>query len=668
MKKTQRNLLLAISRLLLALCPLSPAFGQEVPGKIAVDIQTTLNALLADEDTDGDKKITIDDAHLVGSEQGDKRFWMRTVENQVFEVSGTYYLSNLLQELKLAEAEAAPDGTAQLAAARIFEPPVDRLSRSIKELFWSGLTRRVDEEGLQTILADEKTNTIDGMRYVYVPASDQTAFDYFTGVAQRHPEWRMKVVRLPRNISAPYVRNLDGRHGILSLALVPRPGGGYEGLPFVVPGGRFNEMYGWDSYFIALGLLHDGRTELAKAMVDNFVHEITHYGAILNANRTYYLTRSQPPFLTSMALAVYQHLPREAASKAWLQGVLAAAIQEYRTVWMNPDRLTKIGLSRYFDSGFGAPPEVEPGHFDVVFAAHAKKHGMAAGEFEAAYRAGRLKEPELDAYFVHDRAMRESGHDTSYRLEGRCANLVTVDLNSLLYKIERDIAKIIEEEFAGVLKFGKGRAERSADWRKAAERRRDLMNRHLWNAERGMFFDYDFVQKRQTAYESATTFYPLWAGAATPEQAERLVRSALPLFEMPGGLAGSTEASRGRITPEHPPRQWDFPNGWAPHQMLVWQGLINYGYNRIAQRLIYRWLYTITFNAANYNGTVPEKFDVATRSHQVFAEYGNVGTKFSYITREGFGWTNTSYQLGVSLLPQEWRDSLNRLIPPEWLF
>ncbi|RIK73827.1 trehalase [candidate division KSB1 bacterium] len=666
MKKTPHNLLLTTCHILLALCPLPHAFGQQPANKVSVNIRTTLEALMADEDTDGDKKITIDDAHIVGTERGDKRFRMQTADQHEYEVSGTYYLSNLLQELKLAEE--APGETAELAAARIFEPSVDRLSRSIKELFWSGLTRRVDEEGLQTILSDEKTNTIDGMRYVYVPASDKTAFDYFTGVAQRRPEWKMKVVRLPRKITAQYVRNLDGRHGILSLSIVPRQGGGYEGLPFVVPGGRFNEMYGWDSYFIALGLLLDGRIELAKAMVDNFVYEITHYGAILNANRTYYLTRSQPPFLTSMALAVYQHLPKEAASKAWLKGVLAAAIQEYRNVWMNPDRLTKIGLSRYFDSGFGAPPEVEPGHFDVVFAAYARKHGMATGEFETAYRAGKLKVPELDAYFVHDRAMRESGHDTSYRLEKLCANLVTVDLNSLLYKIERDIAKMIEEKFSGVLNFGKGWVERSADWRKAAEKRKILMNQYLWNAERDMFFDYDFVQNRQMNYESATTFYPLWAGVASKEQAESLVKNALPLLAMPGGIAGSTEASRGEITPEHPPRQWDYPNGWAPHQMLVWQGLINYGYERIAQRLVYRWLYTITFNAANYNGTVPEKFDVATRSHQVFAEYGNVGTKFSYITREGFGWTNTSYQLGISLLSQELRDNLNRLIPPEWIF
>jgi alpha,alpha-trehalase len=137
---------------------------------------------------------------------------------------------------------------------------------------------------------------------------------------------------------------------------------------------------------------------------------------------------------------------------------------------------------------------------------------------------------------------------------------------------------------------------------------------------------------------------------------------------MPGGIVSSTEESRGPITPEHPLRQWDYPHGWAPHQMIVWQGLINYGYERIAHRLIYRWLYTITLNASNYNGTVAEKYDVANRSHQVFAEYGNVGTKFSYITREGFGWTNASCQMGFSLLPQDLQEKLNGLIPPEWIF
>ncbi len=137
---------------------------------------------------------------------------------------------------------------------------------------------------------------------------------------------------------------------------------------------------------------------------------------------------------------------------------------------------------------------------------------------------------------------------------------------------------------------------------------------------------------------------------------------------MPGGIAGSTEKSRGPLSESRPARQWDYPNGWAPHQMLAWEGLINYGFDDIAYRLIYRWLYTITRNANDYNGTVPEKFDVVARSHHVFAEYGNVGTKFAYITREGFGWVNASYQVGLKRLPLESRRKLEQLIPPEWLF
>jgi alpha,alpha-trehalase len=183
-----------------------------------------------------------------------------------------------------------------------------------------------------------------------------------------------------------------------------------------------------------------------------------------------------------------------------------------------------------------------------------------------------------------------------------------------------------------------------------------------------MFFDYDFVAKKQTAYQSATTFYPLWAGMVTPRQAELLIEKALPLFEAPGGILAGTEASRGPISPERPQRQWDYPHGWAPHQMLIWQGLLNYGYQEEARRLAYRWLYMITRNAVDYNGTIPEKYDVVNRTHHVFAEYGNVGTQFDYITREGFGWMNASYQVGLTLLTEEQIANLKELIPPEWLF
>src|SRR4030067_3172413 len=100
--------------------------------------------------------------------------------------------------------------------------------------------------------------------------------------------------------------------------------------------------------------------------------------------------------------------------------------------------------------------------------------------------------------------------------------------------------------------------------------------------------------------------------------------------------------------------------------MLIWQALKNYGMDVVTERLAYRWLFTITLNATQYNGTIPEKFDVVNRTHEVFAEYGNVGTKFSYITREGFGWTNASYQVGLTYLSRELKEKLNSLIPPEW--
>ncbi len=624
---------------------------------VRVNVTKTLEDLLRDEDTDGDHKITINDSRIDGTDRGDKRFWLIASDSLRYEISGTYFLSNLLEELKLA----ADSGLqfASLRAERLFEKPSDRISRLIREIFWRGLTRRIDEENFLEIISDEKFKAADGYSYLYVPASDSFAVSTFEKIPLRHPDWKVRVERLPEKIVPQYVHDLAGRHGLLSLALDRSSG---RGIPFVVPGGRFNEMYGWDSYFIVLGLLQDGNVGLARSMVDNFVYEISYYGAVLNANRTYYLTRSQPPFLTSMILAVYDSLPKNSESQAWLERAARAAIREYTDVWMNSDRLTWTGLSRYFDSGAGPPPEVEPGHFREVFLRFALKHGMSEDAFARAYLAGEVRDAELDEYFVHDRCMRESGHDTSFRLEGCCADLVTVDLNSLLYRMELDIASIIRKLPD---KFRSGAAETPSAWEAKASWRKRLMNEYLWDEERGIFFDYNFVKKSRTGYVSATTLYPLWAGLASKQQASRVVKYALPRLTAPGGIVSSAEPSRG--SGEKPLRQWDYPYGWAPHQVLVWKGLQRYGYKSIAEDLAYRWLYTITVNAANFNGTVPEKFDVVTRSHQVFAEYGNVGTTFSYITREGFGWTNASYQLGRTILTKKRLSELNDLIPPEWL-
>jgi len=665
---------------LILLCLLLAVGQEEVSGQlssspqsaklISVDIQKTLDQLMAEEDTDGDKKITIEDNPVKGERRGDKRFWLIAIDEKRYEVIGTYYLSNLLQELKLAQDAGSEIG--QIDFQKVFEIPVHRISRSIREIYWDGLTRRIDKQNLALLLSDEKITT-GGMRYLYVPHSDSMAYEYFSELADQRPDLQLGVERLPAEISPQYVReNLEGKHGLLCLALKRTSDGDYVGVPFVVPGGRFNEMYGWDSYFEALGLLEDNRVDLAKAMVDNFVYQITHYGKILNANRTYFLTRSQPPFLTSMALAVYKHLPKNSEHNRWLKNVLGAAIEDYYGVWMNKDRLTETGLSRYYGSGIGPPPEVEEGHFDAIYEPYAAQHNLDVKTFEKKYKAGEIKVLELDEFFVHDRCVRESGHDTTYRWNwggDRCADFVTVDLNSLMYKIEVDLGRTIDTEFGGSLTRPDGSTETSSRWYERAEKRKRLINQYLWDEKHGMYFDYDFKKNEERhPFVSATTFYPLWAGLATQEQAERVVKNALPLLEEAGGIAGSSEESRGPLSGSRPARQWDYPNGWPPHQILIWRGLLNYGFDDVAHRLIYRWLYAVTRNASDYNGTVPEKLDVVKRSHQVFAEYGNVGTKFAYITKEGFGWMNASYQEGLSFLPPELRTYLNRLVPPEWIF
>jgi alpha,alpha-trehalase len=421
----------------------------------------------------------------------------------------------------------------------------------------------------------------------------------------------------------------------------------FRGLPFCVPGGRFNELYGWDSYMESLGLLVNDKVDLVKSMVRNFCFCIRHYGKILNANRTYYLCRSQPPFLTDMALRVYDRIKHEPGALEFLKIAILAAIKEYHEIWMSAPRLDPVsGLSRYRPNGLGVPPETEASHFMHVLEPYAKKYGMTFEEFVHAYNYEEVNEPELDEYFLHDRAVRESGHDTSYRLERVCASLATVDLNSLLYKYEQDIERCIRVFFGDKLavpaewlwKGAKlGHVETSATWDRRARRRRMFMDKYMWNEQEGMYFDYDTVKKQKTNYVSATTFWAMWANVPTPRQAMVMVPIALNKLEAFGGLVSGTEESRGPVGLKRPNRQWDFPYGWAPQQMLAWVGLQRYGYHEEAERLAYRWCYMVTKAFRDFNGVVVEKYDV-TRPidpHKVEAEYGNQGADFKGVPREG---------------------------------
>jgi alpha,alpha-trehalase len=617
-----------------------------------LNIEETLKNLLAQEDTDGDKKITIED-------KGQKAFNIISSEGIEYVVKGTYHLSNLLQELVMAKNEGSK--VAEIKLFHIEELPSIRISRLIKDYFWNGLTRTIDETGIENLMHDTKNASLasDKLR-IYIPFHDKMALQYYQKLENSFP---IEAIKLPTDISPAYVKTLNNKPGILSLKLEEQ-NSEIKGVPFVVPGGRFNEMYGWDSYFESVGLILDGKVDLAKAMADNFQYEIEHYGKILNANRSYYLNRTQPPFYSSLIREVYE----VTQDKNWLHDHLKTAIKEYQTVWMvQGKRLTETGLNRYLAGGLGMPPECEKGHFDAVLKPYADLLKMTLEDYISKYESGKISNEKVDAYFVHDRSVRESGHDTSYRIEGNCADLNLVELNALLYKYETDFAEIIASEFNNSFQID-SKNYTSDYWLKLAAERKQLIDKYLWNAKKGMYFDFDFVNQTQSEFVAATTFAPLWSKTASQAQAKAIVQNGIPLLKENGGIAGSTAESRGEISNNRPARQWDYPNGWAPHQMMIWRGFLNYGFIDELQDLVYRWLFMITKNAVDYNGTIPEKYDVVAATHKVFAEYGNVGTDFEYITQEGFGWMNASYQYGLSLLEKSLIKKLDALIPPDEIF
>ena len=617
--------------------------------KFVLPVQRTLEELLLQEDTDGDKKITKED-------DGPKCFEVISTENRPYEIKGTYFLSNFLQELALAKNKGLIE--VEIPLTKIEEAPTSRISRMIREVFWDDLTRTIDEEGLAKILNDDKAS--DEIQRIYVPFNDLKGRAYFESIQKKYPQ--LEVVVLPEQVTPEYVLAINKEPGILSLKLENG-----KGVPFVVPGGRFNEMYGWDSYFEGVGLLLDGRVDLAKAMVDNFCYQIENYGKILNANRSYYLTRTQPPFLSSFIREVYKADPT--IEKDWLAASLETAIKEYETVWMvDGKRRTQNGLNRFLADGIGIPPETEPGHFDEVLQVYARKHEIGLKEFEEKYSNRKIIDGSLDEYFVHDRSLRESGHDTSWRLDDVCADLNTVDLNALLFKYENDFAYLIKKYFDGEFLTSSGKRYDAGYWSERASSRLSLINQFLWSKEKGCFYDFNFEKNSLTYFESATNFYPLWANICTTEQADSLVENLIKTHRAKGGILATSKRSIEAFDNGGAQKQWDYPNGWAPHQMLIWKGLLNYGFEKEAYEFIYRWLWMITRNAVDYNGTIPEKYDVVACTHKVYAEYGNVGTEFEYITTSGFGWMNASYQLGLNLLPRNLIENLDGLVDPDDLF
>jgi alpha,alpha-trehalase len=399
-------------------------------------------------------------------------------------------------------------------------------------------------------------------------------------------------------------------------SLIPLP------HPYVVPGGRFREVYYWDSYFTMLGLQISKRVDLIENMVDNFAFLLNTVGHIPNGNRTYYVGRSQPPFFAMMVKLLSEELGEDILVKYlpqmekeyifWMQGsrVLRGKKFDEKTKILsqktNTQRVVRMPngtiLNRYWDKN--KTPRPESYREDVETARYAEQ------------------EPEVT--YRHLRAAAESGWDFSSRwfkdperLETiHTIDIIPVDLNCLIMNLENTLAEAYQLV---------GNEEKVAFYQNASNMRRDAILKYCWNNDKNFFFDYDFVENKQKEEFTAAALYPLFFKIATEEQAEKMAIIIADRFLDRGGLVTTLYDSG---------QQWDAPNGWAPLQWIAFKGLKNYDLDRLANKIKKNWL---DANKAIYQktGKMTEKYNVA--------EYDLEAGGGEYPLQDGFGWTNGVY-------------------------
>lgn len=385
-------------------------------------------------------------------------------------------------------------------------------------------------------------------------------------------------------------------------SLIPLPN------PYIVPGGRFGEVYYWDSYFTMLGLQESGKTEMIQAMVDNFTYLIYKTGHIPNANRTYYIGRSQPPFYALMLKLLSQekgikvlidYLPYlEKEYEFWTEGkrLLRADTKAVKRIVKMPDGSV---LNRYWDNHCSPRPEAYKEDFEL--AKHSKQ-----------------KPEEL---YRHLRAAAESGWDFSSRWfknpdafdSIHTTDIIPVDLNCLLVYLEETLAEIYASQKSNIT---------AKKYKALAQNRRESIQKYCWNEQKGFYFDYDFVQACQKEYETLAAVFPLFFSIATQEQASKVAQIIEDKFLKSGGLL-TTLLFTGQ--------QWDAPNGWAPMQWIAYKGLMNYGFIELAIKIKTRWV-ELNLKVYQETGKMTEKYNVNDQDSKAGGgEYPN---------QDGFGWTN----------------------------
>ncbi len=390
--------------------------------------------------------------------------------------------------------------------------------------------------------------------------------------------------------------------------------------PYIVPGGRFREIYYWDSYFTAQGLVLSDQADLLETTIKNFAYMIEQHGHMPNGNRTYFLSRSQPPFF-----CLFLQLLEDMNDRQAIEPYLPALEKEY-AYWMDEkegDKRNQLGphkktvrlergvsLNRYYDAKNG--PRSEAFAEDVHIFWQTNDHRRA------------------DIY-RHIRSGAESGWDFSSRWFGqeddmasiRTTDIIPVDLNCLLFDMEMQLARWLEAS----------NPKQALIYAQAAKQRQAALLKYCWNEEQGWFFDYCWRDKKQSQNWSLAGVYPLFSHMATSEQANSVAKQIEKRFLKPGGVVTTlTETSE----------QWDYPNGWAPLQWVTVQGLLAYQHDELAEKIMRRFV-GLASKIYQRTGKMMEKYNVCDLS--LDAGGGE------YALQDGFGWTNGVVKAFINLLP-----------------
>ena len=398
---------------------------------------------------------------------------------------------------------------------------------------------------------------------------------------------------------------------------------------YIVPGGRFREIYYWDSYFTMLGLKESGEVVMIENMVKNFAYLINEYGHIPNGNRTYYLSRSQPPFFCMMVEllagikgnAVYkQFLPEMQKEYAyWMEGAEKMNGSAFKRIVKLPGGTI---LNRYWDES--TTPRQESYKEDYETAEAVALELAMRIKVSTPEKLKEILDANKAATCTHLRAGACSGWDFSSRWFTDPANIKTIqttniipiDLNCLMYSMETIIAKALKLD---------GKTTQSKNFTSKAAKRKAAINKYCWNAQTGFFYDYNFAAEEQLSIITAAAVFPLFVKIATPAQAANVAKTVTASLLKDGGIVTTTNKTG---------QQWDAPNGWAPLQWTTAAGFKNYGNTTLAKTIATRWL-ALNDKVYAATGKMMEKYNV-----EDLTQLAGGG---EYPSQDGFGWTNGVY-------------------------